>query len=194
MLSKRLGDAMAMAVQAHQGQFRKGTNVPYIAHPIAVAALVIEHGGSEDQAIAGLLHDAIEDGGEDYATQIREAFGPAVLALVEACSDGTAESKAAAVTPEAKRADWKQRKDGYLARLRTEDPEALLVTACDKLHNTRAIVADLETIGPVVFDRFTAGREGTLWYYREVEAVLRQRGNPVATALSTAVSEMERLA
>jgi (p)ppGpp synthase/HD superfamily hydrolase len=192
--TRRLADALAMAVEAHQGQVRKGTDIPYIAHPMAVASLVIEHGGSEDQAIAGLLHDAIEDGGEAYAVRIREAFGPHVLALVEACSDGTAESKAAATTPEAKRADWKRRKDGYLIRLRTEGAEALLVTACDKLHNVRAIVADLGTVGPAVFERFTAGRAGTLWYYREVEAVVRQRACPVASTLSAVVCEMERLA
>lgn len=192
--SQRFGAALAMAVEAHQEQFRKGTDIPYISHPMAVASLVIEFGGSEDQAIAGLLHDAIEDGGEAYATRIREAFGPAVLTLVEACSDGTAEGKAAAVTPEAKQADWKRRKESYLARLEAENPAALLVTACDKLHNARAIVADLETIGPVVFDRFTAGRSGTLWYYREVEAVVRQRACPVASALSAVVSVMERLA
>lgn len=190
--SRRLATALAMAVEAHQGQFRKGTNIPYISHPMAVASLVIEYGGSEDQAIAGLLHDAIEDGGEAYATRIHEAFGPAVLALVEACSDGTAESKAAAATPEAKQADWKRRKEGYLARLEAEDPAALLVTACDKLHNVRSIVADLESIGPVVFDRFTAGRDGTLWYYSEIETILRGHGSPVAAQVSAAVGEMQR--
>lgn len=192
--SQRLGAALAMAMEAHQGQFRKGTDIPYISHPMAVASLVIEFGGSEDQVIAGLLHDAIEDGGEAYAARIREAFGPAVLALVEACSDGTAESKAAAVTPEAKQADWKRRKEDYLARLEIEGPAALLVTACDKLHNARAIVADLEAIGPVVFDRFTAGKVGTLWYYREVESVLRERGSPAASKLSAVVREMGRFA
>jgi (p)ppGpp synthase/HD superfamily hydrolase len=159
---------------------------------MAVASLVIEYGGTEDQAIAGLLHDAIEDGGEAYVTRIREAFGPAVLALVEACSDGTAESKAAAVTSEAKQADWKRRKDDYLVRLRTEDAGALLVTACDKLHNVRAIVADLQIVGPAVFDRFTAGRGGTLWYYSEIETILQERGSPVATQVSSAVGEMKR--
>jgi (p)ppGpp synthase/HD superfamily hydrolase len=188
----RLADALAMAVQAHQGQSRKGTHIPYISHPMAVAALVIERGGTEDQAIAGLLHDAIEDGGVAYAERIRKAFGSHVLELVEACSDGTAEGKATAETPEAKRADWKRRKDTYLARLRTENDEVLLVSACDKLHNARSIVADLQAIGPVVFERFTAGREGTLWYYSEIALILRERGSSIASEVSVAVNEMMR--
>lgn len=190
---QRLANALAMAAEAHRGQFRKGTGIPYISHPMAVASLVIEHGGTEDQAIAGLLHDAIEDGGAAYALRIEEAFGSAVLALVEACSDGTAEEKLeAGGSLEAKREDWQRRKDNYLARLRTEGAEALLVTACDKLHNVRTIVADLQTVGPAVFDRFTAGRDGTFWYYREVEAVLRSRGVSVAAELSAAISELAR--
>lgn len=193
-LSQRLADALSMAVEAHQGQFRKGTGIPYISHPMAVASLVIEHGGTEDQAIAGLLHDAIEDGGVAYARRIHDAFGPHVLALVEACSDGTAEGKAGAVTPEARYADWKRRKSEYLERLKTEDKDALLVTACDKLHNVQSIVADLEAIGPATFDRFTAGRGGTLWYYREVEKILRKRDCPAAPMLSVVVGAMERRA
>jgi (p)ppGpp synthase/HD superfamily hydrolase len=127
-ISHRLADALALAVEAHDGQVRKGTQIRYISHPLAVASLVLEYGGSEDQAIAGLLHDAIEDGGSAYAPRIAAAFGPEVLALVEACSDGTAESKAKATTPAAKKADWRRRKLDYLKRLETEDPAALLVT------------------------------------------------------------------
>jgi (p)ppGpp synthase/HD superfamily hydrolase len=192
-ISHRLADALALAVEAHDGQVRKGTQIRYISHPLAVASLVLEYGGSEDQAIAGLLHDAIEDGGSAYAPRIAAAFGPEVLALVEACSDGTAESKAKATTPAAKKADWRRRKLDYLKRLETEDPAALLVTACDKLHNARAIVSDLERIGQRVFERFTAGREGTLWYYSQAETVLRRRQCEVAEALATVLTQMRQL-
>jgi (p)ppGpp synthase/HD superfamily hydrolase len=192
-LSHRLSDALSLAVEAHDGQVRKSTNTAYVSHPMAVASLVLEYGGSEDQAIAGLLHDAIEDGGAAYAPEIAARFGPDVLALVEACSDGTAESKAKAITPAAKKADWRRRKLDYLQRLETEDLSALLVTACDKLHNARAIVADLKSIGLQVFDRFTAGREGTLWYYTQAEAVLRARQCPVADDLREVVERMHLL-
>jgi hypothetical protein len=186
----RITDALSLAIEAHDGQVRKSTNIPYISHPLAVASLVLEYGGSEDQVIAGLLHDAIEDGGSAYAPRIAATFGAEVLALVEACSDGTAESKAEAKTPAAKKADWKRRKLDYLQRLETEDPAALLVTACDKLHNARAIVADLERIGTAVFERFTAGRDGTLWYYTEAHAVLKRRQCPVSYSLGDVLVRM----
>lgn len=125
----RLATAFAIAARAHAEQYRKGTTIPYLAHPMAVASLVIEFGGHEDQVLAALLHDAIEDGGSTYAAEIRNALGTDVIALVEACSDGTAEAKAAAVSPEAKQADWRRRKDAYLERLKRESAEALLVTA-----------------------------------------------------------------
>ncbi|MEO8777309.1 MAG: HD domain-containing protein [Rhodanobacter sp.] len=104
----------------------QGHDYPYLSHPLAVSALVLEYEGIENQAIAGLLHDASKDGGSAYAPKIAGKFGPDVLGLVEACSDGTAESKAKAITPAAKKADWPQRKDGYLLRLEIEDPAALL--------------------------------------------------------------------
>ncbi len=190
----RLAEAFALACEAHDGQLRKGTEIPYISHPMAVAALVLEYGGTEDQAIAALLHDAIEDGGVAYASRIQEAFGPEVLAMVEACTDGTAESKANAQTMEAKKSDWHKRKEQYLQVIESESEAALLVTACDKLHNARAVVADLASIGQEVFDRFTTGREGTLWYYQQVAAVMQRRESPVAAALSETVENMKELA
>lgn len=194
MLSRRFSDAVQLAIEAHHGQVRKGTTIPYIAHPLAVASLVLEYGGSEDQAIAAVLHDAIEDGGEAYAPRIEATFGAEVLALVQASSDGTAEGKAKARTPAAKRTDWRRRKEAYLQRLETDAPTALLVTACDKLHNARAIVADLEVVGPAVFNRFSAGRDGTLWYYAQAELVLRRRKCPVVDALGEALIRMRQLA
>lgn len=189
-----LAQALAMAERAHAGQLRKGTRIPYIAHPMAVASLVLEYGGTPEQAAAALLHDAIEDGGTRFAGRIKRQFGSHVLALVEACTDGTAESKAKAKSPDAKRADWKKRKLGYLASLQQEKDEALLVTACDKLHNARAIVSDLEQEGPAMFGRFTAGREGTLWYYDAVLHILEKKNCPVAPALAKALDRMRDLA
>ena len=100
-----LGHALILAHEAHRSQKRKGTDIPYIAHPMAVSVLTLEYGGSEDQAIAALLHDTIEDGGENYAARIKDTFGDGVLAMVQDCTDGTTESKTLAVTPGEKRAD-----------------------------------------------------------------------------------------
>ncbi len=193
-ITRRLAEALALAIEAHDGQLRKGTRIPYIAHPLAVASLVLDHGGSEDQAIAALLHDAIEDGKDKlgfkpYAARILEAFGPAVLAMVEGCTDGTAMDKATAADV---RANWQTRKDGYLAALAQHpagDP-TLLVSCCDKLHNARAILADLRAQGPKVFDRFTAGREGTLWYYSALAESFTAKGLAPAAALAEVTAAM----
>lgn len=190
--SSRFSDAVALAIRAHDGQVRKGTIIPYISHPLAVAALVLEYGGTEEQVIAGALHDVIEDGTEEHSAEIGTHFGPIVFELVQACTDGTAKDKAAvASTLNAKKADWERRKHAYLARLESVSMAALLVSACDKLHNARSIVADIRSQGPSVFERFTGGREGTLWYYEEIEALLRRRDSVVAPALTRAVWRMK---
>ncbi len=158
----RLAAALALAHDAHRTQKRKGTDIPYIAHPMAVASLVLEYGGSEDQAIAALLHDTIEDGGEACADRIDEAFGPEVLAMVRDCTDGSFEHKVA----------------------------ALLVSACDKLHNARAILADLRLLGDALFTRFTGRRDGTLWYYDELAGIFADKGAAPARSLNSAVTAM----
>lgn len=189
-MTQRLGQALALAVQAHDGQMRKGTTIPYIAHPMAVASIALEFGASEDQAIAALLHDALEDGGPHYAPLIEAQFGTAVLALVQACTDGLPDASGA-------KADWGERKRAYLAHLAEAPAEVLLVSGADKLHNARAIVSDLITIGPDVFKRFKAGREGregTLWYYRALADVFARRRAPMAVMLEAEVRQMERLA
>ena len=193
-VSRRLADALALAIEAHDGQVRKGTAMPYIAHPLAVASLVLDYGGSEDQAIAAMLHDVIEDGKSKpgcapYATRVLEAFGPAVLAMVESCTDGTAEDKAAAIDP---RADWQVRKERYLAALSRHpaDDPALLVSACDKLHNARAILSDLRAEGPTVFDRFKAGKSGTLWYYDAIAELLAAKGAAPAAELAKVIDNI----
>jgi (p)ppGpp synthase/HD superfamily hydrolase len=187
MLTQRLGQALALAVQAHDGQMRKGTAIPYIAHPMGVASIALEFGASEDQAIAALLHDALEDGGPHYAPLIEAQFGAAVLALVQACTDGVPDASGA-------KADWGERKRAYLVHLAEAPDEVLLVSGADKLHNARAIVSDLITIGPDVFKRFKAGREGTLWYYRALADVFTRRRAPMAVMLEAEVRQMERLA
>lgn len=188
----RLAAALAMAHAAHRLQKRKGTDIPYISHPMAVASLVLEFGGNEDQAIAGLLHDVLEDAGEGWADRIRDAFGDAVLAMVRDCTDGSFEHKVAARTREARHANWRGRKLDYLQHLRAMpvDSPALLVSACDKLHNARAIVADLRLIGDTLFNRFTGRRTGTLWYYDELADMFAEQRVAPACSLARAVAEM----
>lgn len=189
----RLADALALAHEAHRLQKRKDTDIPYISHPMAVAALVLEFGGSEDQAIAGLLHDTIEDGGAAYADRIGALFGADVLSMVRLCTDGSFEQKEAARTPEAKFADWRTRKLAYLQHLRDapDDSPALLVSACDKLHNARAVLSDLRLLGDSLFSRFTGRREGTLWYYDELAGIFIDKHVAPAAALNRTVVAMQ---
>lgn len=192
VLTDRFTRAVDYARIAHAAQVRKGTTIPYLTHLLGVAALVIEHGGSEDQAIAGLLHDLIEDCGEAHEPIIRAQFGDTVADIVVACTDGTAAGKGEHATPEAKRADWLRRKQAYLQHLAEADDAVLLVSACDKLHNAMAIVRDLEhpQVGQAVFERFTAGRDGTLRYYHSLCEVFLARGTLSALALDAAVERM----
>jgi (p)ppGpp synthase/HD superfamily hydrolase len=157
-LSDRFDRALVYATEVHAGQLRKGTQIPYIAHLLAVAGLVLEHGGDEDQAIAALLHDAAEDhGGEVRLADIRGRFGDRVEAIVRECSD------ALPVGAEPKK-PWKERKEAYLSHLEHADEGVLLVSAADKLHNARAVLLDYRDVGEAVWTRFKGGREGTLCY------------------------------
>ena len=148
--SPRFTAAFEYACKLHADQARKGTTIPYIAHLMAVAALVMEHGGGEDEAIAALLHDAIEDQNHDGSVpgEIGTRFGPKVLALVEACSD--------------------------VAHLRTAPANVRLIAAADKLHNARAILEDYRRLGDDVWERFKEGREEQLRYYRNLVTALRK--------------------
>lgn len=186
-MSARFTQALTLAAQAHEGQKRKGTAIPYITHPVAVAGLVAQHGGDEDLQIAALLHDVLEDGGAHYAQRIGEQFGPRVRAIVEACTDGTPDESG-------RKAPWTERKRAYLAHLKTASDEVILVSACDKLSNARAILDDLVTIGPAVFERFNARMEGTLWYYEALSLLFTERKAPVAKALADTVQKILRLA
>lgn len=195
-LSSRYTEALDYARQQHASQTRKGTRIPYLSHLLGVSALVLDHGGDEDQAIAGLLHDVIEDCGAQHEATVRERFGERVARIVLACTDGTQEDKAALDTPEAKFAAWRHRKLIYLEHLRHTEADALLVSCCDKLHNARAIVADLEdpATGVAVFDRFTAKRDGTLRYYHGISDIFTTHGAAAARALDAEVARMHALA
>lgn len=196
VLTDRFTCAVDYARIAHATQVRKGSNIPYLYHLLGVASLVIEFGGNEDQAIAGLLHDTIEDGGAEHEATIRAQFGDAVANIVKDCTDGTAEGKANHTSPEAKRRDWIERKLAYLAHLKKAPDATLLVSACDKLHNARAIVQDLEDpeVGTRVFDRFTGGRDGTLGYYQALAEIFSARGAQVGKVLDATVGWMHELA
>lgn len=157
MLSDKYRDALAFAFDLHREQERKGSHVPYVAHVIGVSSLVLEYGGDEQEAIAGLLHDAVEDqGGASTLETIRVRFGERVADIVAGCSDSMGEPKP----------PWRVRKETYLAHLATASPGVKLVSACDKLYNARTIQADLRLEGASVWSRFSSGKDGTLWYYR----------------------------
>lgn len=163
-MTDRFNRALQLAIEAHADQVRKGTEnaaglaLPYITHPVAVAALVQRYGGTENQVIAALLHDVLEDGGPQWARPIREAFGAEVLELVEFCTDGLPDESG-------RKPPWRERKEAYLEHLREADGPGLLVSACDKLANLQAILLDLTEVGDAVWARFTGKKDGTLWYY-----------------------------
>jgi len=186
MLSERLSQALALAIEAHNGQFRKETTIPYIAHPMAVASIALEYGADEDQAMAALLHDAVEDGGAKYAEIIRSKFGDRVADIVNGCTDGVPDNNG--IKP-----PWKQRKESYIAHLKSAPDDVLLVSGSDKLHNARAIVSDLQNIGVRVFDRFSSSKEQTLWYYQSLADIFKARNTPTAKALSETVAQMHAL-
>lgn len=187
MLTERISEALALAVQAHENQVRKGTTIPYVSHPMGVASIALEFGADEDQAIAALLHDVLEDGGPQYEAVIKERFGKRVLAIVDGCTDGMPDASG-------QKGAWGERKRAYLEHLAKASDDVLLVSGSDKLHNARAIVSDLLKIGPDVFNRFTTGREGTLWYYRSLAEIFERRRAPMAVLLAAEVRQMEQLA
>ncbi|MCA9750842.1 MAG: HD domain-containing protein [Gemmatimonadetes bacterium] len=181
-MSSRLEHAIALAVELHRGQTRKGGSAPYVLHPFAVAALVADHGGTEDEIAAALLHDAIEDSGGDAArARLRDELGPNVLAIVEGCTD----------TDRVPKPPWRERKEAFIASLAGAPASVRLVIAADKLHNARTTRRDLERLGPVVWERFRGGRDGSLWYYRRVaEELARGFEHPIVRELADEVSAL----
>ncbi len=159
--SERFESALLYATQLHRFQKRKGSCLPYVTHLLGVAAIVGESGGTEDEVIAALLHDAVEDqGGAATREEIRRRFGDTVAGIVVEVSD----------TDVVPKPPWRERKEAYVARIRDAQRSARLVSAADKLHNARSILVDLRTEGEAVWRRFKGGKEGTLWYYRALVA------------------------
>jgi (p)ppGpp synthase/HD superfamily hydrolase len=185
-VSARLREAVDLAFRLHAGQTRRGSRAPYVFHPLAVAGLVADAGADEDQVIAALLHDAVEDaGGADTRAEIARRFGEDVARLVDACSD----------TDRTPKPPWRERKEAFLGRLRGEPARVRLIVTCDKLHNVRALVRDLRAVGPELWSRFRGGRDGTLWYYDEVTAALADGwGHPLRDELERAVRELREAA
>ena len=190
VLTDRFDRAMLYATHVHGGQVRKGTPIPYIAHLLAVAATVLEYDGSEDMAIAALLHDAVEDqGGEPRLSDIRNRFGDRVAEIVRSCSDTVVNSSAGE-----QKEDWQTRKRRYVEHLNSVDQETLLVSLSDKIHNARSILRDLRKpeIGKAVWDRFKNSRKDTLWYYRELaNAFEKHLPGQLAHELSEIVDVLE---
>ncbi len=184
-LGARFEAALVYASQVHGGQMRKGTTVPYVSHLLGVASLVIEDGGTEDEAIGALLHDAAEDqGGQQRIDDIAFRFGSAVAAIVDGLSDTL-------VTP---KPPWIDRKRAYLLRLETASPEVMRVSIADKLHNARRIVRDVELGGRAAWDRFNATPPEIVWYYRTcLELFERRSSSSLVGALAKAVVELEAL-
>ena len=177
--------AFAYAAENHAGQTRKQTAVPYLSHLMAVAALVLEGGGDEDLAIAGLLHDVVEDcGGMPRLREIRKMFGARVAKVVEGCTDSFSDPKL----------PWLVRKNEYLQRLKHEDADTRLVSASDKLHNVRTVTADYRQQGESIWKRFSGGRDGTLWYYRALnDEFQRRKGNRITRELAVAMQQLEKV-
>jgi (p)ppGpp synthase/HD superfamily hydrolase len=173
VLTDRFDRALLYATHVHGGQVRKDTPIPYIAHLLAVSATVLEYDGSEDVAIAALLHDAVEDqGGEPRLSDIRNRFGDRVADIVRSCSDTVVNSSSGQ-----QKEDWHTRKKRYVEHLNLVDQDTLFVSLSDKIHNARSILRDLRKpeIGKAVWDRFKNSRKDTLWYYRELAKSFQKR-------------------
>ena len=183
-LTERFDRALVYATALHAQQIRKGSGVPYVSHLLAVASLVLEAGGNEDEAIAALLHDGPEDqGGLATLAEIGELFGARVAGIVAECSDSF----------ETEKPPWRARKLAYLSHLEVASGSARFVSCADKLDNARSILTDYRSVGELLWQRFRGGREGTLWYYRAlVEAFFRGETPPLAAELERTVRLLEQ--
>lgn len=185
-LGSRFRRAFLFAAEKHEGQTRKASTIPYIAHLMGVASLVLEAGGDEDLTIAALLHDVVEDcGGAPVLKEVRRRFGRRVAKVVDGCTDADTYPKP----------PWRERKEKYLRHLKAADADTLLVSAADKLNNVRSILSDYRAVGESVWSRFKGGREGTLWYYRTLlDIFLQHKRNRITRDLELAMMELESLA
>src|SRR5436189_897101 len=186
-LSENFEEALIYATRAHCNQMRKKTGIPYIAHILGVTAIALEYGANETEAIGALLHDTVEDcGGAERLRDIREKFGDDVARIVDGCTD----------TDQTPKPPSLERKRAYLEHLNDSDSSTRLVSASDKLHNTRAILAELRRSGLGVFERFSGKKDGTLWYYRALVTAFRQHGDhtDLVGELDRVVSDIEKFA
>ena len=182
-LSERFKDALWWATDLHSNQRRKGSGIPYIAHLLGVTSLVLEYGGNEEEAIAALLHDAVEDqGGKGTRQLIAEKYGETIAKIVDGCTDSDTFPKP----------PWRERKEAYIAHIAAASPSVLLVSACDKLYNARSILADYRTMGDEIWERFKGGKkDGTLWYYQALVTEYKKTGShPVFDELDRTVREL----
>ena len=183
---ERFEEALTYAARLHRDQTRKGSEVPYVTHLLAVAAIVGENGGTEDEVVAALLHDTPEDqGGKERLEEIRTRYGDEVAEIVDGCTDAYEEPKP----------PWRPRKEAYVARMASAPASVRLVSSADKLHNARSVLADLRTVGDALWARFNGGKAGTLWYHRALVMAFAAAGpNAVVEGLDRVVGEIERLA
>ncbi len=188
-LSNRFSSALIFATELHQNQIRTGSGVPYISHLLGVASIALEYGADEDEAIAALLHDAIEDqGGIKTREEIRRRFGDRVTNIVNGCTDSE-------TTP---KPPWRERKETYLNHLNKADHSILLVSTADKLYNARSILKDYRLLGEEIWQRFHGKKEGTIWYYQSLVKVLNSSNvTPLIKELilefTQVVEELEKL-
>jgi (p)ppGpp synthase/HD superfamily hydrolase len=182
-LTKRFDEAFRFASDLHRTQTRKSSSTPYIAHLMAVAAIALEYGATEDQAIAALLHDAVEDqGGPRVLAEIRARFGEDVAQIVEGCTD----------TDQVHKPSWWPRKQRFVERLASAPYSVRFVVAADKLHNVQSVVVDYRYLHEDLWPRFTGGKGGTLWFYRAVSDTLRLAAQPDEAQLDRLLDEIER--
>lgn len=192
LLTSRFDDALLLASEHHRRQLRKGTQIPYASHLLAVTSLVLEMGGNEDEAIGALLHDLVEDGGGPEGLHaIRKSFGDDVARIVLANSD----------TDEEPKPPWRTRKEGYVASIAHKSPDELRVSLADKLHNARTILLDYRTEGEELWTRFKAGEgEAVRWYYRALvdgfrarQEALGPRALPMLEELGRTIEALDRI-
>jgi (p)ppGpp synthase/HD superfamily hydrolase len=188
VLTNRFVEALGYAAELHLQQRRKGKGQPYVGHLLGVAAIVIQHGGGEDEVIAALLHYAVEDqGGLPRLDEIREKFGERVARIVDGCTDSYEVS--------GEKREWGERKRAYIEKVAGAPEDIRLVSAADKLANAREVLADFRVEGDAVFNRFQGRKQGTLWYYRALVNVFRKAGaGPLVEELDRVVTELESLA
>jgi len=186
--SRRLAEAFAFAERIHRGQTRKKTQAPALSHLMAVTSLVLENGGDEEEAMAALLHDGPEDcAGRKTLDEIRGRFGDRVAHIVEGCTDSM----------ETPKPPWQERKSRYMAHLPAADESILLVSLADKVHNVRSLVVEHRLVGEALWQRFSASREQSLWYYESLLRIFEEadwtRGAVLVQELARALEELRGL-